>query len=330
MGPRFRVFGQVVAAGSALALADQVARHLDLVRASGLLCLASLATVVICARLGWRQALLGVVGLALLTIPAALSQGDPLLAVVVMMFTAFGLGLSARWQLQQVYWLMVVSLVLLITNSPFSSLPNALDLVRLGVAVLISGTLAILLQIRLVPRDRAKVAPALFPVAHSWRRSAAYGALLATTTLVSTAIALHQHWRVSGLWLILVPFLVLRPFVRDAWKVALHRSLGTVAGVVLVVALAAALPPGLPLQVPAILLGAVTALIAIRHGHPALMITALTATIVLFNSNSSDLILMDDKRLEANVLGVAIALASMAIAQPIERWFLLRREPEVG
>ncbi len=330
MGPRFRVFGQVVAAGSALALADQVARHLDLVRASGLLCLASLATVVICARLGWRQALLGVVGLALLTIPAALSQGDPLLAVVVMMFTAFGLGLSARWQLQQVYWLMVVSLVLLITNSPFSSLPNALDLVRLGVAVLISGTLAILLQIGLVPRDRAEVAPALFPVAHSWRRSAAYGALLATTTLVSTAIALHQHWRVSGLWLILVPFLVLRPFVRDAWKVALHRSLGTVAGVVLVVALAAALPPGLPLQVPAILLGAVTALIAIRHGHPALMITALTATIVLFNSNSSDLILMDDKRLEANVLGVAIALASMAIAHPIERWFLLRREPEVG
>jgi hypothetical protein len=60
------------------------------------------------------------------------------------------------------------------------------------------------------------------------------------------------------------------------------------------------------------------------------MITALTATIVLFNSNSSDLILMDDKRLEANVLGVAIALASMAIAHPIERWFLLRREPEVG
>ena len=330
MNLRFRALVQVIAAGVALALADQVARHLDLVRASGLVCLASLATLVICARLGWRQALLGVMGLALLTIPAALSQGDPLLAVVVMVFTAFGLGLSARWQLQQVYWLMVVSLVLLITNPPFSAVPNALDLVRLATAVLISGTLAILLQSGLVPRDRAKVAPALFPVAHSWRRSAAYGALLAATTLVSTAIALHQHWRVSGLWLILVPFLVLRPFVRDAWKVALHRSLGTVAGVLLVVALAAALPPGLPLQVPAIVLGAVTALIAIRHGHPALMITALTATIVLFNSTSADVILMDDKRLQANVLGIAIALAAMAAAHPIERRFLLKREPEAG
>jgi hypothetical protein len=330
MGLRFRALAQVMATGVALALADQIARHLDLVRASGLVCLASLATVVICARLGWRQALLGVMGLVFLMIPAALSQGDPLLAVVVMVFTAFGLGLSARWQLQQVYWLMVVSLVLLITNSPFSAVPNALDLVRLGAAVLISGTLAILLQSGLVPRDPAKVAPALFPVAHSWRRSAAYGALLAATTLVSTAIALHQHWRVSGLWLILVPFLVLRPFVRDAWKVALHRSLGTVAGVLLVVVLAAVLPPGLPLQVPAIVLGAVTALIAIRHGHPALMITALTATIVLFNSTSADVILMDDKRLQANLLGIAIALAAMAAANPIERRFLLKREPEAG
>ena len=53
MGSRFRVFAQVMAAVSALALADPVARYLGLVRASGLLCLATLATLVICARLGW-------------------------------------------------------------------------------------------------------------------------------------------------------------------------------------------------------------------------------------------------------------------------------------
>ncbi len=269
-------------------------------------------------------------GLVFLMIPAALSQGDPLLAVVVMVFTAFGLGLSARWQLQQVYWLMVVSSCFVIHQ--FTILDPGTMLwtsVRWARPFQIKQS-AILLQSGLVPRDPAKVAPALFPVAHSWRRSAAYGALLAATTLVSTAIALHQHWRVSGLWLILVPFLVLRPFVRDAWTVALHRSLGTVAGVLLVVALAAVLPPGLPLQVPAIVLGAVTALIAIRHGHPALMITALTATIVLFNSTSADVILMDDKRLQANVLGIAIALAAMAAAHPIERRLMLKREPEAG
>jgi hypothetical protein len=42
--------------------------------------------------------------------------------------------------------------------------------------------------------------------------------------LITTPIALQHHWHINGLWLILTPFLVLRPFVRDAWRVALHRS----------------------------------------------------------------------------------------------------------
>ena len=66
-------------------------------------------TLVIGIKLGWRQALLAVGSLAVLTIPAALSQGDPAAGTVVMTLTALALGLSARWQLQPVYWLMVVS-----------------------------------------------------------------------------------------------------------------------------------------------------------------------------------------------------------------------------
>lgn len=83
--------------------------------------------------------------------------------------------------------------------------------------------------------------------------------LLTATTLITTPIALQHHWHIHGLWLILTPFLVLRPFVRDAWRVALHRSLGTLAGVALVILVAPALPHTLPLQVPAIALAAVTA-----------------------------------------------------------------------
>jgi len=110
MSQRHRVWLQVLVALVALLLAEQAARWFGLDRAAGLLCLASLASLVICARLGWRQAWLGVVGLATLTIPAALSQSDPVMATAVLMLTAFGLGLSARWQLQQVYWLLIVSL----------------------------------------------------------------------------------------------------------------------------------------------------------------------------------------------------------------------------
>ena len=314
---------QAAVAIVSLLAADQIAHQCGIPRAAGLLCLASLAALVVCVRLGWRQALLGVAGLALLSIPAALTQSDPLRATGVIALTAFALGVSARWQLQQVYWLLVVSLCLLITNSPFMGVPAVADLIRLAGAVLLSGGFTILLQTRLVPLDPGRAATPLFAVAHSWRRSVAYGLLLASTTLVSAPLALQHHWHITGLWLILTPFLVLRPFVRDAWKVALHRSLGTIAGVLLVMLLALLLPKSLPLQVPALAVGVITAMIAIRRGHPALVLMALTVTIVLFNSNHVDLMRMADRRLEAVGMGVVLALGVMAIAHPIERRFAL-------
>ena len=321
---------QVATAVVSLLLAAEIARFVGLDKAVGVLCLASLAALVICVRLGWRQALLAVVALTLLTIPAVLSQSDPPAATLLMALTAFALGVSARWQWQQVYWLMVVSVCLLITNSPLPEAPSATDLIRLAGAVLVSGGLTVLLQSSLIPREQGSAAITLFSVAHSWRRSTAYGLLLASTTLVSTPIALQHHWGITGLWLILTPFLVLRPFVRDAWKVALHRSLGTLAGVLLVMVLAVLLPKGLPLQLPAIAAGVITAMIAIRRGHPAVMLMALTVTIVLLNSNHADLMLMADRRLQACAIGVVLALSVMAIAQPIERRFVISRASDIS
>ena len=314
---------QAAVAIVSLLAADQIAHQCGIPRAAGLLCLASLAALVVCVRLGWRQALLGVAVLALLSIPAALTQSDPLRATGVIALTAFALGVSARWQLQQVYWLLVVSLCLLITNSPFPGAPPVADLIRLAGAVLLSGGFTILLQARVVPLDPGRAATPLFAVAHSWRRTVAYGLLRASPTLVSAPLAVQHHWHITGLWLILTPLLVLRPFVRDAWKVALHRSLGTIAGVLLVMLLALLLPKTLPLQVPAVVLGVITAMVAIRRGHPALVLMALTVTIVLFNSNHVDLMRMADRRLEAVGLGVVLALGVMAIAHPIEQRFAL-------
>ena len=321
MTSRTRAVVLVLVVVICLVMTEQIARGLGIERAVGLLSLANLATLVIGIKLGWRQALLGVGSLAVLTIPAVLSQGNPAAGTVVMTLTALALGLSARWQLQPVYWLMVVSLCLLITNSPLAATATTSDLARLVFGVLASGSLTTLLLSKLVPRPDGAGTPAAFAVAHSWRRAMAYGSLLAATTLITTPIALQHHWHTNGLWLILTPFLVLRPFVRDAWRVAIHRSLGTLAGVGLVILVAPALPHTLPLQVPAIALAAITAAIAARKGHPALMVTVLTATIVLFNSNASDLPLMADKRLLACAIGIAISLGVMALAHPIEQRF---------
>lgn len=308
-----------------LLVAVQTARVLGLESARVLLCLTNLATLVICIRLSWRQALVAVGGLAALAVPAVLSQNDPLPATAVIMVAALALGLSARRQLQPVYWLMMVSVCLLITQSTLPAAASASQLTALVIAVLTSGGLTILLHSVLLGSRAGRQGQAVPAVAHSWRRCLAYGLLLASTALITTPIAVLHHWHTNGLWLILTPFLVLKPFIRDSWRVALHRSLGTLAGVALVIALARILPHSLPIQIPAVAMAVITATIAARHGHPALMVTAFTATIVVFNSNPSDLPLMADHRLQACGIGIAISLGVMALAHPIEQRLQTRR-----
>lgn len=319
--PRAQLVVQGLVVVIALVVAQQIARMLQLDHAGGVLSVASLATVVVCARLGWRQALLGVGGLAVLSVPAVFSLNDPLLATLVLMAAGLGLGISARWQLKPVYWLLVVSLCMLITNSPLTPGPSPGQAILIAVALMTSGAVATLLETRLLSLVGRTADTYSFAVAHSWRRSWALGLMLAAATLVTTPIALANHWHTSGLWLILTPFLVLQPFVRESWKVALHRSLGTLAGVLLVIILAVGLPQTVPLLLPAFAAAVLTVVIAIRRGHRALMLTALTATIVLFNSNSGDLLLRADQRVLASALGIAIALLMMALAHLIERRF---------
>ena len=323
--PQRRPLGPLVAlVVCSLVIADRIALGLGLGPATGTLCLATLGSLVIATQLGWRQALLGAAGLALLVIPAVLSQGNTMALTGLMAVTALAIGFTARWQLQPTYWLMVVSLCVLISNPSNSVALRGSDLPRLLMGLALCCGLSIAAQATLLAADGGS-RPGELTVHHSWRRCLAYGLLLTSTTVVTTVIALGGHWHMRGLWLLITPFLVLRPFVRDAWRVALHRSIGTLAGVLLVVALAGVLPQALPLQVPAVLLATLTVLIISRHGHPALMLMALTGTIVLFDSSRANLINIANDRLQATALGIVISLAVMALAHPIEQRLARRR-----
>ncbi len=306
---------QVLVALACLALPNVLAHQLGVPKAGGLLSLAALAALVISARLGWRQALTGSTCLTLLIIPAAVSQNQPLPTTLVLAVAAALLGVSARWSLQPFYWLLMVSLCMAIVNLPLPLPPTPADLGRLSGLMLLCCCTSALAQGLLLPPPKATAGE----IHHSWRRSLAYGVLLALAATITTPIALWEHWHITGLWLILTPFLVLRPYVKDGWRVALHRSMGTMAGVLLVLLLGLLLPQAWPLQLPAVTLAAATALIAVKHGHPALMMMGLTATIVLFNSSHSDLLLMADKRLEANAIGIGVTLGIMALAHPLEQ-----------
>ena len=165
--PRAQLVVQGLVVVIALVVAQQIARMLQLAHAGGVLSVASLATVVVCARLGWRQALLGVGGLAVLSVPAVFSRNDPLLATLVLMAAGLGLGISARWQLKPVYWLLVVSLCMLITNSPLTPGPSPGQTIRMAVALMASGAVATLLETRLLSLAGRTADAYSFTVAHS-------------------------------------------------------------------------------------------------------------------------------------------------------------------
>jgi hypothetical protein len=319
-----QLLSQACVAAFSLFMAGLIAHGLQIDSAIGVVCLSSLACLVACMRVGQRQTLLGLLVLVVLSVPAAFSQDNVLLASTVMAITALGLGISARWQLMPVYWLMAVSLCLLFTKSPFAATPTASELLRLVIALLASGVLTTVIQSRwIAPRD-ASDAPQSLSVVHSWHRSSAYGLMLATAAVITTPIAFDQHWHTTGFWLIITPFLVIRPFVKEAWIFALHRSMGTIAGVLLVILIGIAFPASFPLPLLAITAGMITVVIVAKRGHRALMLTALTTCIVLFNSNHSDLLQIADKRLTASVFGIAIALGIAALAYPLEQLWVHR------
>jgi len=205
-----------------------------------------------------------------------------------------------------------------ITDMPVPQALAAETGARLSVLLMLSCSLTTLVQSQLGAWAPA-ADPAAITVRHSWRRSAAYGLMLAATTTFTTPIALSHHWHTMGFWMILSPFLVLRPHTRDGWKPALHRALGTIAGVLLVHALALALLPESLLRILAIVLGTGCALTALKKGHPALVVLLLTMTTVLFNSNTTTLLLMANERLQSNAIGIAIALGVMVLAEPLEQ-----------
>jgi hypothetical protein len=316
---------QLLVCVGCLMLPGLLARYVGLSEASGVVTMACLGVLVICARLGWRQALGGSVALALLSALALVSQHAMVPATALLALTAALLGLAGRWQQQPSFWLLMVSLVMLITDMPVPQALAGETAARLSALLLLSCSLTTLAQSRLGTWTPA-TDPAAITVQHSWRRSAAYGLMLATTTAITTPIALSHHWHTMGFWMILSPFLVLRPHTREGWNPALHRALGTIAGVLLVHGLALALLPEALLRILAIVLGTGCALTALKKGHPALFVLLLTMTTVLFNSTTTTLLLMANERLQSNAIGIGIALGVMVLAEPLERR-LARRRP---
>jgi len=292
-----------------------LAGALEIPRAASWISLSNLGVLLATYRLGWRWGLVSALTLTGLITLAVLSQGQPPAAIPLMAISALALGLTARWEIQSLLVLLMVTQCFFVAESPVPAY-SATVAAFAGLLLLLSTATA---TATAGAERLGGWRPPPTEVHHSWKRSLAYGLLLASTMAITSAIALQGDWGLMGGWLMLTPLMVMRPYARDAWPRSLHRALGTLLGVGLVhlFALAAPWPPALPIG--AVAFSTVTVLAAVKHWHHMLYVAFLSAAVVLFNSSETSVLALAQERLEANLLGIAIALSAMALAQAVLR-----------
>lgn len=316
MTPKARRLGVLLLIAAVMVLLPRpLAAALAIPRAASWISLSNLGILLATDRLGWRWGMASALTLTGLTTLAVLSQGQPPAAIPLMAISALALGLTARWEIQSLLVLLMVTQCFVVVESPVPAYPAAVLAFAGLLTLLTTATAAATAGAERLGGWR----PPPMDVHHSCARSLAYGLLLASTMTITSAIALEGHWGLMGGWLMLTPLMVMRPHARDSWPRSLHRALGTLLGVGLVhlFALAAPWPPALP--VGAVAFSTVTILAAVKHWHHTLYVAFLSAAVVLFNSSEASLLALARERLEANLLGIAIALAAMALAQAVLR-----------
>jgi len=314
MSSRTRLFAIIV-----LALAALIAPNLvltDAPTAAGMLGLGGLGIVLATLAAGLRIGALAALAVGAASGIAVAGSAVIAVGVLVMVATALGLGVSARWHWNRAFIALPITVAFVVAEDPTQD-PLASG-ITFGAAMAGYGLLVAVISSPLRPHKHAdQGTPA--PAPASWSRTWGYAAVLATTTAATSAIALGLDWGHTGGWLMMTPFIVIQPYVQDGWRKALSRTLGTVSGFLIAYALAELLGAGNLVTVIGVAFGVLAATAMVERWPYAVYATFLTPAIVILESSGRPIQTTADNRLVATISGVALALLAMAIATPLYR-----------
>lgn len=295
--------------------------------AGGLISLAGLGVAFVAISVGRRQAVIAAVATGIATFLTANGEAAPALGVAAMVLVAVGQGLTARWGWNQTFTLLPVTLSFIVSE-PLTSPPvetaGGFALAMTAYLVLVAGVIGTIGP-RLMTAKKA-TSPA---AAITWRRTMGYTAMLTLTTVITTTIVVVGEWGHTGGWLIMTPFIVIQPRVRDGFGKAINRALGTIAGLGVAFAFAALIDSSAILTVVGIAFAVVAILAKIEHWNYAMYAAFLTPAVVILESIGRSIQVTGDNRLIATVLGVGISLLAMAIAVISDRLLPAANDPSV-
>jgi hypothetical protein len=277
--------------------------------------LVSFGILIAAILLGLRIAIGASVVTGVVATLTSIASSTTLIAIIAMVLIAIGFGITARYGWNRALATLPVALSFLVAESPAEgSWPASLVM---GVAMVLSGIVVSLLVVLIRHISKKPALPA--PAELSWTRTWAFVLLLAAATAVTSSIAILNDWGHTGGWLIMTPFIVMQPYVQDGWRKSLDRGAGTLAGFLVAMAVGTYIANTTVLYLIsfAFMVGAVYTMVS--HRSYALYAFFLTPTIVIIEGIGRSVTQTAENRLVATALGVAIALAAMAIAAPLYR-----------
>lgn len=323
MKSRARIAVLVIVLVAILVIPSAILSPLGAANAGSMIGLGGLGIAFLSFTSNLRVALLSSVGLGITAALVADGASLPALGVAAMVLVAASQGLLSRWGWHRAFTVVSITLGFIASESVLqppldSTLAFALAITGYGIVVALAMAL-------LIRRTRAKVdddpgAQKSPEPETSWDRSIGYAAMLAVTTAVTTTLVLLNDWGHTGGWLIMTPFIVIQPTMRDGMPKAINRALGTIAGFALAYIAAEILGQGLALTLIGYTFAVVTVVAMVKKWNYALYATFLTPAVVILESVGRSVQEVSDHRLVATLLGVGISLIVMAIAIPIYTW----------
>jgi uncharacterized membrane protein YccC len=139
-------------------------------------------------------------------------------------------------------------------------------------------------------------------------------------SIATTTIAFDTQWGHPGGWLIMTPFIVLRPYVRDGWRKALDRGLGTIGGFAIAMVLAWLFGSGPLLTAFGFAFAILSAYAWAAKWSYAAYGLVLTPAVVIIESIGRPVETTADNRLEATLIAIAIVFVVIAAEVVLDRF----------
>jgi len=268
--------------------------------------LAGIGVVITALSLGIRGGLIASLALGVGAILLTLTSSTWWAAGAVMAAIAFLFGLSARKGWQGSFLGVVIALSYVASDGANSLNSVEQTAIVLGGAFLVWG-------IAMTGLTRLFFKNPLFTSPHPETPTivAGYVIMLTLVTFTTQSLAIALNMGHTGGWLVMTPFIVILPHIRDAFGKSLRRAGGTIVGFALVIGITAIITSDVVLYALAIALFTAAIFAKVKKLNYFIFAALLTPGIVLLEGTSTSVTQTDVYRLEATLAAVAISLVAM-------------------